>query len=109
MLDRQMLALTKPLVEDLARRIHQAGYSANQVSFAGFGFGVVSALMIASGFVTSAVIPLLINRMCDGLDGAIARRISCSTPASRWPLLFAILKPTHCQRQSCLQVSSAPA
>lgn len=74
MLDRQMLALTKPLVEDLARRIHQAGYSANQVSFAGFGFGVVSALMIASGFVTSAVIPLLINRMCDGLDGAIARR-----------------------------------
>jgi phosphatidylglycerophosphate synthase len=74
MLDRQMLALTKPLVEDLARRIHQAGYSANQVSFAGFGFGVVSALMIASGFVTTAVIPLLINRMCDGLDGAIARR-----------------------------------
>jgi phosphatidylserine synthase len=73
MLDRQMLALTKPLVEDLARRIHQAGYSANQVSFAGFGFGVVSALMIASGFVTSAVIPLAINRMCDGLDGAIAR------------------------------------
>lgn len=73
MFDKVALAATKPIVDGLARRIHAAGFSANQVSFAGFGFGFLSAVMIASGLVGLAVVPLLINRICDGLDGAVAR------------------------------------
>lgn len=73
MFDRQALALVKPTLDAVARKLHQRGISANQVSLAGFGVGVISALMIASGYVASAVIPLLLNRLCDGLDGALAR------------------------------------
>jgi phosphatidylglycerophosphate synthase len=106
MFDRQMLALTKPFVDDVARRIHQAGWSANKVSLAGFGFGVLAAVMIVAGFVASAAVPLIINRICDGLDGAVARRES---PTDRGaflditldflfyagiPLAFAICNPS---------------
>lgn len=73
MFDRQALALIKPGLDALARRLHAAHVSANIVSLVGFGFGVVAAALIASGHVFVAVVPLLINRLCDGLDGALAR------------------------------------
>jgi phosphatidylglycerophosphate synthase len=73
MFDRQLLALAGPLVDAAARRVNSAGITANQISFIGFGFGILASLMIAMGTVIPAVIPLIINRICDGLDGAIAR------------------------------------
>lgn len=74
MLDRQMLALSKPAVDFLARKLAEAGVTAIQVSLTGFGFGVLAALLIAAGEIGWAILPLLINRLCDGLDGAVARR-----------------------------------
>ena len=74
MLDRQMLALTKPVVDAMAVTIARRGLSANQVSLTGFGFGVLAAGLIATGEISWAIIPLLINRLCDGLDGAVARQ-----------------------------------
>jgi phosphatidylglycerophosphate synthase len=73
MFDRQLLALTKPVVDAVARKLHGAGLTPNQISFAGFGFGVLSALLIAHGDIETAIIPLLLNRILDGLDGAVAR------------------------------------
>lgn len=73
MFDRQMLALTKPLVDRMAASLHARGLSANQISFAGFGLGMVAAIMIAHGNIWLAIIPLLLNRVMDGLDGAVAR------------------------------------
>jgi phosphatidylglycerophosphate synthase len=78
MLDRQMLALTKPLVDRLAASIHAKGLTANQVSFVGFGLGMLAALMIAHGNISLAIAPLLLNRVMDGLDGAVARLGSTS-------------------------------
>jgi phosphatidylglycerophosphate synthase len=74
MLDRQMLAAIKPLLDRMASSMQAYGISANQVSLFGFASGVVAALLIATGNVATAVIPLVINRICDGLDGAVARR-----------------------------------
>mgnify|MGYP000948661387 CR=1 FL=1 len=74
MLDRQMLALSKPAVDYVARKLADAGVTAIQVSLTGFGFGVLAALLIASGEIGWAILPLLLNRLCDGLDGAVARR-----------------------------------
>jgi phosphatidylglycerophosphate synthase len=74
MLDRQMLALTKPLIDGVARRVHDAGVSANQVTLFGFGCGVLAAVAIMAGFTMSAILPLAANRLADGLDGAVARR-----------------------------------
>jgi phosphatidylglycerophosphate synthase len=73
MFDRQALALLQPLMDAFAKRIQLIGLSANQMSFIGFGFGMVAAAMIAAGNVQWAVVPLLVNRLCDGLDGALAR------------------------------------
>ncbi len=74
MLDRQMIAVVKPFLDQAAGTIHARGISANQVSLAGFACGIIAALMIAAGLVQAAVVPLVINRLCDGLDGAVARR-----------------------------------
>lgn len=73
MLDRQLLAITKPLVDCAAQRLVAAKISANAISLFGFAFGVVAAALIASGEIAWAIAPLLINRICDGLDGAVAR------------------------------------
>jgi phosphatidylglycerophosphate synthase len=78
MFDRAALKLTKPLVDYLARRIHAAGYNAEQLTFAAFGFGMTSALLIALGHSYVAIAPLLIGRVLDGLDGAVARLTSPS-------------------------------
>lgn len=105
MLDRQLLAATKPLVDAAARKIVARNITADQISLAGFGFGLLAALLIAAGFTTLAIWPLLINRLCDGLDGAVAR---LTTPTDRGaflditldflfyaavPLAFAITNP----------------
>jgi phosphatidylglycerophosphate synthase len=74
MLDRLMLTAVKPFLDHAASSIHARSISASQVSIVGFGFGIAAAVMIAAGLVQAAVIPLLVNRICDGLDGAVARR-----------------------------------
>ena len=73
MFDRIALKLTKPLVDAAARRVHRAGYTADQVTLAAFGLGMVSALLIALGYSIIAILPLLAGRVLDGLDGALAR------------------------------------
>jgi phosphatidylglycerophosphate synthase len=74
MFDRQMLAISKPAVDFIATRLAAAAVSAIQVSLAGFAFGVLAAILIAAGEIGWAIWPLLLNRLCDGLDGAVARR-----------------------------------
>jgi phosphatidylglycerophosphate synthase len=73
-LDRYALKISKPLVDRMALAIRNRGYSANQVTLFGFAVGLLSALCIASGFYALAILPLLVSRLCDGLDGAVARQ-----------------------------------
>ena len=58
-----------PVGSFVARR----GVTANQVSFAGFGLGIAAAIAVALGFEIAAVVLIIANRACDGLDGAVAR------------------------------------
>lgn len=73
MFDRIALKVTKPLVDAMAKRIHEAGYNADQVTLAAFGFGMLSAALIALGHSHLAIMPLFAGRLLDGLDGAVAR------------------------------------
>ncbi len=73
MFDRQLLALTKPVVDSVAKRLSDIGVTANQVSLTGFALGMIAAVLIAHGEIMSAIIPLLLNRLLDGIDGAVAR------------------------------------
>jgi phosphatidylglycerophosphate synthase len=84
MFDRQLLALSKPVVDTIARRLNALNISANQISLTGFALGVVAAICIAHGNIWLAIMPLLLNRLLDGLDGAVAR---FSAPTDRGAFL----------------------
>ena len=73
MLDRLALKLVKPMVEAAAARLAARGMTADQATLAGFGFGMIAAILIAFGFTTLAILPILLNRALDGVDGALAR------------------------------------
>src|SRR5688500_3817058 len=73
LLDRYALKLAKPAVDRTALAIKSRGFSADQVTFTGFGLGLFAALCIALGFYAFAILPLLASRAFDGLDGAVAR------------------------------------
>lgn len=105
MLDRFALKIVKPLADAAAARLSAHGLTADQATLAGFGFGMIAAVMIASGFTTAAILPLLANRALDGLDGALAR-VTATTERGAFldisldfvfyaaiPLAFAALAP----------------
>ncbi len=53
--------------------IGQMGISANIVSWVGFIIGVFAINFIAMEMYGWALLAILLNRICDGLDGAVAR------------------------------------
>ena len=73
MIDRYALRLFKPATDAMAKRLYTMGCNADQVTFTGFGLGLVAAALIAFGAPLLAIIPLLLSRVLDGLDGALAR------------------------------------
>lgn len=73
MLDRHALRLFKPVIDDGAKWLQAKGYTADQVTLASFAIGLLAAAMIAMGAPLAAILPLLISRALDGLDGALAR------------------------------------
>lgn len=73
MLDRTATALIKPLVIRLARWLQRAGISANQLTFSGFLIGFFAAVLIANSAYLAGATALFTSRICDALDGAVAR------------------------------------
>ena len=49
------------------------GISANAVSWAGFAIGIFAINFISMEMYGWALLAIILNRLCDGLDGAIAR------------------------------------
>ena len=84
MLDRLALKLVKPAADAAAARLAARGVTADQATLAGFGFGMIAAVLIALGFPGLAILPLLVNRAADGIDGALAR---LSRPTERGAFL----------------------
>lgn len=79
MLDGILRKVIDPVVNRWGRRLAQVGVTANDVTLVGLGLGLVSAAMIALGAVGGlALIPLLMGRVADGLDGAVARATKAS-------------------------------
>jgi len=73
MIDRHALRLLGPAIEWSARRLYALGCNADQVTLMGFGTGLAAAVLIALGWPGAAIAPLLVSRVADGLDGALAR------------------------------------
>jgi len=73
-LDRWALALLKPAITAAARPLVAAGVGADTVTLAGFAIGVAAAGAIALGSPLAGLVLMLASRLCDGLDGAVARQ-----------------------------------
>ena len=73
MLDRAATALLEPGLGRMARILVRAGIGADAVTLAGFGLGLAAALAIVFGAPLAGLALLTSSRLCDGLDGAVAR------------------------------------
>ena len=73
MLDAAMRKLIDPPLGVIGKRLAALGISANAVTLSGLALGLCSAVLIGLGLPTIALVPLLLGRVADGLDGAVAR------------------------------------
>ena len=115
MIDRPAIALIRPLLDALAKPLARAGIGADAVTLAGLGLGLVAAGLIAAGLPLAGAAGIVLSRLLDGLDGAVARQ---TRPTARGgfldisldfvfyasiPLAFAIANPAaNAQAAACL-------
>jgi len=73
MFDAALRPLVDRMLDPAGRSLARAGITANMVTLAGFACGVGAAAAVVLGWSVVAVTLLLLNRLFDGLDGAVAR------------------------------------
>lgn len=73
MFDSRLRPLIDPPLNAVGKRLAQTGISANAVTVSGFAFGMAAAVLIALGAPLAGLVFVLLNRLADGLDGAVAR------------------------------------
>ncbi|WP_318476892.1 CDP-alcohol phosphatidyltransferase family protein [Photobacterium leiognathi] len=73
MLDRFCIKILKTPLETSATKLHNCGVSANQVTLFGFLIGCLTLPALIAEHYLLALFFILFNRLCDGLDGAVAR------------------------------------
>lgn len=107
MLDRAATALIKPWVNRIARQLVRSHVSANQMTVLGFAIGLVAAVLVATHYFLAAVAMILLSRLCDALDGAIARQTRVTDAGgfldialdflfyAAMPLAFAVADPAR--------------
>lgn len=73
MLDGTVRRAVAPTIDSLADAIARRGIGANAVTWTGFSAGIAAAAAIAGSYFLVGLVLLLFSRLCDGLDGAVAR------------------------------------
>jgi phosphatidylglycerophosphate synthase len=73
MLDGWARRVIDPVIERLARMVARTGVSANMVTLAAFGIGVLAGIAIALQYFLAGLALVVVSRIGDGLDGAVAR------------------------------------
>ena len=74
MLDRHLHPRIKPLLHQCVRVLDKPGITPDGLTLVGFAIGVLALPFLALGWYLAALIVILLNRLLDGLDGALARR-----------------------------------
>jgi len=73
MLDRYLRPLIDPPLAVAGRRLAGIGVSANAVTVVGLAIGLCAVPALAERRYDLALLAILVNRLLDGLDGAVAR------------------------------------
>jgi phosphatidylglycerophosphate synthase len=80
MFDRAVQGVLKAPLARAATFLVRVRVGADTLSFTGFGLGLAAAASIAFGHFLTGLALLLLSRLMDGLDGAVAR---ATTPTDR--------------------------
>lgn len=78
MFDGILKTAISPMVDRLAFRLSKAGATADGATLTGFALALCSAAAIAFGWLGVGLALILISRLCDALDGAIAQQTRTS-------------------------------
>jgi phosphatidylglycerophosphate synthase len=73
MFDRRAAQLIGPVLQGLARLLVARGVGADALTLSGFSIGLLAALAITAQAFVLALALILVSRVLDGLDGAVAR------------------------------------
>ena len=60
--------------DQIARPLARAGVSANALTWTGFAIGLLAAALISQGAFLGGLLAIGASRLCDALDGAVARQ-----------------------------------
>ena len=74
MLDRHLHPRIKPLLHQCVRVLDKPGITPDGLTLVGFAIGVLALPFLALGWYPAALVAIVLNRLLDGLDGALARR-----------------------------------
>jgi phosphatidylglycerophosphate synthase len=107
MLDPLLRRLIDPPLDAAGTWLANRGLTANQATLGGLAVGLLTVPLLAGGYYNAALIIVLLNRLLDGLDGAIARQ-GVPTPVGGYldivcdfvfyaavPLGFALASPAN--------------
>lgn len=107
MFDAQIRPYIDPPLDRAGRLVAQFGVTADTVTLAGFALGMGAAVAIANGLLLVGLVLIALNRIADGLDGAVARATHKSDRGGYLdivldfvfygsiPMAFAILDPAE--------------
>lgn len=74
MLDRHLHPRLKPLLHRCVGIIDKPAITPDGLTLVGFAIGVLALPFLALGWYLAALVAIVLNRLFDGLDGALARR-----------------------------------
>ncbi len=73
MFDATLAPMASRLLMPVARLLTRLGAKADQLTLTGFAIGLLAVPLLAAGLYGWALAAILLNRLCDGLDGTVAR------------------------------------
>ncbi|WP_034456051.1 CDP-alcohol phosphatidyltransferase family protein [Buttiauxella noackiae] len=74
MFDSYLHPRIKPTLERVANALDKPGISPDGLTLLGFAIGVLALPFLALQWYGAALVAIVLNRLFDGLDGALARR-----------------------------------
>ena len=81
MLDKFLTPMIKPILAPVVVVLHKRGITADQLTVAGFLIGILALPLLAFELWYGALAVIVLNRVFDGLDGALARHAQQSSSA----------------------------
>lgn len=78
MLDKFITPVITPILNPLVIALYKRGIKADQLTVTGFIIGMLVLPLLAYQLWFGALIAIILNRIFDGLDGALARHANQS-------------------------------